>query len=396
MTRPTLLAIAGTRPELLKLGPVIREIRRRDGELTVKTCFSGQHVEILESVLGDVGVTPDIDLRGSNTQRSLSGNLAHLLTQMDAAIDELEPDGVLVQGDTNTVLAGALAAFHHQIPSFHVEAGLRTPDRKLPFPEEVNRRLVTRLSSLHFAPTERARRNLLMEAVADDRILVTGNTGIDALLLYAGQPSPEADAVLSTLRPDSRKLLVTLHRRENASAVDAATSAVRNIVDAYPDVEVLWVLHLNGIRAKVTGALESHPRVRLLEPQGYRSFVHLMKAAHLILSDSGGVQEEAPMLGRPVLVLRNETERMEAVEAGSSRVVGCRAQVIERVCHELLQDRAAYDAMAQPRSPFGDGHASERIVDALERFYEPDVSPFHGSWPPGRRAFHRSFEVPGE
>jgi UDP-N-acetylglucosamine 2-epimerase (non-hydrolysing) len=396
MSKPTLLAVAGTRPELLKLAPVVREIRKRDGDLSVKTCFSGQHVEILESVLGDVGITPDMDLRGAPTQRSLSGNLAHLLNQMDAAIEQLQPDGVLVQGDTNTVLAGALAAFHHQIPSFHVEAGLRTADRKLPFPEEVNRRLVTRLSSLHFAPTERARRNLLLEAVEDDRILVTGNTGIDALLLYADQPSSEAQELLAKLRPDSRKLLVTLHRRENASAVEAATSAVRRIVDAYPDVEVLWVLHLNGIRAKVTRALADNPRVHLLEPQGYRTFVHLMKAAHFILSDSGGVQEEAPVLGKPVLVLRNETERMEAIEAGSSRVVGCRSHVIERVCHELLQDKATFEAMAQPRSPFGDGHASERIVDALERFYEPVQSPFLGSWPPGRRAFHRTFEVPAE
>lgn len=389
MTPITLLAAAGTRPEALKLAPVIREIRRRSGPLVVKTCFSGQHTSILQSVLPDVDIQPDIDLRGEPEPRTLTGNLAWLLTQMDYAIGETQPDGVIVQGDTNTVLAAAMAAFHRQMPAFHVEAGLRTSDRKLPFPEEMNRRLVTRIASLHFAPTERARRNLELEGMDPRRIVVTGNTAIDSLLIYAGQASPEAEAVLGRMQPTGRKLLVTLHRRENANLVHAATTAVERILAAYPDVEVMWVLHMNGIRAKVTSALSDRPRVHLLEPQSYRSFVHLMKASHFILSDSGGVQEEAPLLGKPVLVLRDETERMEAVEAGSARLVGCSLDVIESACRRLLDDDEAYCAMAQPRSPFGDGHASERIVDSLEKFFEGEVTgPFMGSWPPPRLSEH--------
>jgi UDP-N-acetylglucosamine 2-epimerase (non-hydrolysing) len=385
MTSITLLAAAGTRPELLKLGPVIREIRNGNGGLSVKTCFSGQHVEILESVVGDVGVTPDIDLRGPPQERSLSGNLAWLLGQMDLAIERLRPDGVIVQGDTNTVLAAALAAFHRQIPSFHVEAGLRTSNRKLPFPEEGNRRLVSRLASLHFAPTERARANLLAEAVPAERIVVTGNTAIDALMLYSNQGSPEAEAIIRRLRPDSRKLLVTLHRRENASLVCAATTAVKELIAEYPDIDVLWVLHVNGIRHRVMSELADHPSIHLLEPQSYRAFVHLMKAAHFILSDSGGVQEEAPVLGKPVLVLRTETERFEAVEAGSSLVVGCSTGSIKDACYRLLNDPVLYRSMSTPRSPFGDGHASERIVKALAAFYSTDKrSPFLTSLPPPR------------
>lgn len=383
----TLLAAAGTRPELLKLAPVIREVRRRNGPIHVKTCFSGQHTSILQSVLPDVDVVPDVDLRGASEPRTLTENLAWLLTQMERALTETQPDGVLVQGDTNTVLAAAMAAFHHQLPAFHVEAGLRTSDRKLPFPEEMNRRLVTRIASLHFAPTERARHNLELEGMDPRRILVTGNTAIDSLLTYASQPSPEADATLRQTRPSSRKLLVTLHRRENAGLVTAATTAVQRILASYPDVEVMWVLHLNGIRAKVTAELSDRARVHLLEPQSYRAFVHLMKASHFILSDSGGVQEEAPALGKPVLVLRDETERVEAVEAGSARVVGCTQTGIERACRELLNDPVRYAAMSQRRSPFGDGHASERIADALETFFEGDVTgPFMGSWPPPRRS----------
>jgi UDP-N-acetylglucosamine 2-epimerase len=386
MTHSTLLAVAGTRPELLKLAPVIRQIRLTGGALSVRTCFSGQHVEILESVLGDVDVTPDIDLRSAPAKRSLTQNLAWLLEQMEHTLELAQPDGVIVQGDTNTVLAAALAAFHHQLPSFHVEAGLRTARRKLPFPEEINRRLVTRLASLHFAPTERARQNLLLEGVDPARVLVTGNTGIDALMLYAGQASEEAEAVLGRLRPHSRKLLVTLHRRENATLVRTVTSAIERVIAAHPDVEVLWVLHLNGIRSEVTAQLGNHPSVHLLEPQSYKSFVHLMKSAYFVLSDSGGVQEEAPVLGKPVLVLRRETERMEAVEAGSSWVVGCGNEAIEQACHRLLDDPALYQSMSQPRSPFGDGHASEQIVRALQEFFQPSTAAsFFGSWPPAKR-----------
>jgi UDP-N-acetylglucosamine 2-epimerase (non-hydrolysing) len=201
--------------------------------------------------------------------------------------------------------------------------------------------------------------------------------------------------VLGRLRPDSRKLLVTLHRRENASLVRAATSAIERVITAHPDVEVVWVLHLNGIRSQVTAELGHHPHVHLLEPQSYGTFVHLMKAAHFILSDSGGVQEEAPVLGKPVLVLRRETERVEAVEAGSAWVVGCGSEAIEHACHRLLTDPALYESMSRPRSPFGDGHASERIVRALQTFYQPSTAgPVLGSWPPARRRSLGMLSIP--
>lgn len=372
----TLLAIAGTRPEVLKLAPLIRLLRAEGSAVITKTCFSGQHLEILESVLGDLDVAPDVDLRSPARNRTLSQHVAWLLERLDAALAAVKPDGVIVQGDTNSAFTGALVAHHRQIPSFHVEAGLRTSDPNRPFPEEMNRRLVARMAALHFAPTPRARDNLLAEGVPPEAIHVTGNTGIDALRIYAGRESPAAEAILSRLRPGTRRLLVTLHRRENEQHVAEVTSAVRQIVLQTPDVDVLWILHLNGIRKHVTAALEGHPAVHLLEPQPYRSFVHLMKAAHIILSDSGGVQEEAPVLGTPVLVLREDTERREAVEAGSSRVVGCQTKSIMKACRHLLDNDEAYRAMSQARSPFGDGHASARIAQAITRHYFPEENRF--------------------
>jgi UDP-N-acetylglucosamine 2-epimerase len=367
--KPTVLTVAGTRPELLKLAPVIRHLSSPESGVATRTCFSGQHIEILNSILGDLDVTPDIDFRQPAQARSLSEHFSWLIDRLDRAMEELKPDGVIVQGDTNTVLAGALVGFQRKLPVFHVEAGLRTADPALPFPEEMNRRLVSRVAALHFAPTPRARHNLIREGVPAEQILVTGNTGIDTLRLYADRPSAEAEAILGGLTPGSRRLLVTLHRRENTDLVGEAADAVRQLVMTHPDVEVLWILHLNNIRKKVIESLDAHPRVHLLEPQSYRTFVHLMKGAYAILTDSGGVQEEAPTLGPPTLVMRNDTERPEAVEAGSSLVVGCDSRGIVTHGARLLDDPAFYAEMSQPRSPFGDGHAAERVVAALEAYY---------------------------
>jgi UDP-N-acetylglucosamine 2-epimerase (non-hydrolysing) len=363
------LAVAGTRPEILKLAPLIRSLRAPGSGFGAKTCFSGQHVEMLASVLGDLDVTPDVDMREPSVRRSLTENLAWLLERIDRAVSTLRPAGILVQGDTNTALAGATVAFHHQIPSFHVEAGLRTSDPALPFPEEMNRRLIARMAALHFAPTHLAQKNLLVEGVPADSIHLTGNTGIDALCLYANGTTAAAAEITGRFRPGSRRLLVTVHRRENAELVGEATSAMESVLEWFPDVEVLWILHLNRTRETVAERLRHHPRVHLVEPQSYKTFVQLMKGADLILSDSGGVQEEAPFLGKPVLVLRDETERGEAVEAGCARLTGCRQQAIERACTELLTDEVAYARMARPRHLFGDGHASARIVDALRKHY---------------------------
>lgn len=356
-----LLAIAGTRPEVLKLAPVIRALR--DSTFEVRTCFSGQHREILQSVLGDLDVKPDVEYRAPEVDLTLTQSYARLLTHLASAISTISPDGVVVQGDTNTVLAGAVAAFHMSVPVFHVEAGLRTTTPLLPFPEEMNRRMTSRIASLHFAPTEQAKNNLLAEGVSAEQIVVTGNTIIDTLQIYAQQESADAQAL------PARYLLVTLHRRENKPHVAEVTAAMRELVLERDDVDVCWLLHLNDIRAEVLGDLLGHPRIHLIEPQSYSAFVHLMKRSTLILTDSGGVQEEAPALGRPVLVLRDETERPEAVEAGSAEVVGChRRRLLER-CRHLLSDDAAYARMSTPRFPFGDGQASKRIVRALERFY---------------------------
>jgi len=359
MSTRSLLVLAGTRPEFLKLAPVIRELADPNSGLAARTCFSGQHVELLDSVLGDFEIRPDLDLREPlTTARSLSLNLAYLIERVDGAVSQ-----------TNTVLAGAIVAHHHQIPSFHVEAGLRTSDPCKPFPEEMNRRLVGRMAALHFAPTERARANLLAEGIDPSTIEVTGNTGVDTLRICADRPSADANAILAQLRPGTRRVLVTLHRRENSELVPNVITALRRLLLTHPDVEVLWLLHRNGIRDQVRDALATHPDVHLIEPQAYTSFVHLMKAAHLILTDSGGVQEEAPSLGKAILILRDETERPEAVEAGSARLVGCDSDRILHWCHRLLDEPALYEHMSQPRSPFGDGFASRRIVDALRRFY---------------------------
>jgi UDP-N-acetylglucosamine 2-epimerase len=383
MRSATILVIAGTRPEVLKLAPVIRQMRQTGSALIPRTCFSGQHVEILNTVLGDLDITPDVDFRGPSAARTLSQNVAWLVTMLDEAVAATRPDGVMVQGDTNTVLAGGLVGMHHQIPVFHVEAGLRTEDPMRPFPEEMNRRLVSRLATLHFAPTELARDNLLAEGIQEEKIVVTGNTGIDALRIYAGTRSAEAEAILQGLRPGARRILVTLHRRENAEYLSDITASIQRVAMHHPDVEVLWILHLNGMRERIQAALENCQSVHLLEPQSYCSFVQLMKASHFILTDSGGVQEEGPVLGKPVLVMRTETERPEAVEAGSSWLVGCQAAEISRACHKLLQNDALYAKMSQPRSPFGDGHASERIYDTMRRFYFTSVMP-HPSVHPGK------------
>ncbi len=367
----TLLTVAGTRPELLKLAPLIRRLRQPASSVRTKTCFSGQHGTMLQSVLGDLDVVPDIDFRMPPVQRSLSHSVAWLLERVDDAVFACKPDGVVVQGDTNTVLAGALVAHHHQLPCFHVEAGLRTSDPLRPFPEEMNRRLVSRLAALHFAPTVLARENLLLEGIDPDRIVLTGNTGIDALHIYAREQCSHAEEILARLRPNSRMLLVTMHRRENSEFVCNATAALTYILMREPDVEVVWILHLNGTRDRVRQELEGHPSVHLVEPQSYPTFVQLMKHAYAILTDSGGVQEEAPVFGKPVLVLRTETERPEAVLAGCARVIGCETADILSACRELLDNRETYAAMSQAQSPFGDGHASERIADALHEYYFP-------------------------
>jgi UDP-N-acetylglucosamine 2-epimerase (non-hydrolysing) len=356
--------IIGTRPEALKLSPVVAALGQSQ-TLGAEVVFSGQHGTLLESVLADTGLRAAVDLRAESMETSLTTSVAHLLEGIDRVLEEHRPDGVVVQGDTNTTLAGALAAFHRQIPVFHVEAGLRTDAPWEPFPEEMNRRLVTRLASLHLAPTEAARDNLLREGVRASAIVVTGNTSIDAIAGFDHGHAPE----LPRSRPGAHLLLVTLHRRESIPVARRIAAALRSLVEHRADLEVLWVLHANAARPEVLAALEGASHLRPIEPVPHREFLGLMSAATAIVTDSGGIQEEAPAIGKPVIVLRRRTERPEAVEAGNCRVVGLDPHAIAQACESLLDDERLRESMSRRSRPFGDGHASGRIASAIEAYF---------------------------
>jgi UDP-N-acetylglucosamine 2-epimerase (non-hydrolysing) len=350
----------------------VRALREEGGRFTVQVCLSGQHGALARDIAREVGLAVDFDLGAHDREpaapppeplaSSLSTNLARLLERLAALLGRVKPEGVLIQGDTTTALAGALAAFHAAVPSFHVEAGLRTGNPLRPFPEEMNRRLVTRLAALHFAPTEHARQNLLAEGVAADSIVVTGNTVIDALALFA--PSDTAGTGSSVVRPT---VLVTLHRREGAAS---AKTIARAVLDLAGVANVVWIRHPNPTSAEALAVLDGDPRVQVLEPQPYAAFVSLMRRARVILTDSGGVQEEAPVLGVPVVVLRDETDRPEAVAAGNAVVVGGNANAIVRACRELIDDADLHDRRSRVTSPFGDGGASPRIAAAIAAYFD--------------------------
>jgi len=371
----------GTRPEGIKMAPVIRALVEAD-DFEPIVVSTGQHREMLQQVvdLFDLRIHHDLAvMRPNQTLASLTGRL---VTAIDEALDRLEPAMALVQGDTTTVLTAALACFYRRIPIGHVEAGLRTGNIWSPFPEEVNRTLVAPIATLHFAPTERARRNLLEERVPDERITVTGNTVIDALLLEAErQREPQVAAALDEsfaepLGPDWRSdrfVLVTGHRRENfGQGFEQICSALALLAGDFPDVRFVYPVHLNpNVHDVVHARLDRHPNIVLMPPQDYRSFVALMNASTLVLTDSGGVQEEAPSLGKPVLVMRDTTERPEGVDAGTVKLVGTDADTIVREVTTLLTDEAAYARMAEARNPYGDGRASGRILDAMRAALGP-------------------------
>lgn len=380
------LCIFGTRPEAIKMAPVIRELRRVAGndrtdapDVTVKVCVTGQHRQMLDQVLRLFEIDPDYDLDIMEANQSLARLTANALTALDPLIAREAPDWVLVQGDTTTAMAGALAAFYHQgstdhqLRVGHVEAGLRTWDKLQPFPEEINRKIAAAVCDLHFAPTETARRNLLREGIADDKILVTGNTVIDALHWAAAIPSgPEEMAGQRPHlgNPGVRLILVTAHRRENfGKPLENICVALRAIAEQYGSaVRIVYPVHLNpNVQEPVNRLLKDVPNITLLPPMDYLPLVHLMKQSYLVLTDSGGIQEEAPGLGKPVLVLRETTERPEAVEAGTVRIVGTDVDRIVSQATRLLEDDAEYGRMASAVNPYGDGHAAERIVDALVR-----------------------------
>jgi UDP-N-acetylglucosamine 2-epimerase (non-hydrolysing) len=365
------MTVFGTRPEAIKLAPVINRLTERADRLHSIVAVTAQHREMLDQVLHLFAITPDYDLDLMRAGQSPFEITAQALMGLKPILEVEQPDIVLVQGDTTTVLAASLAAYYLKIPIGHIEAGLRTYDKFQPFPEEINRRLTSALADLHFAPTPVARDHLLRENIPDDCIYVTGNTVIDALLSVAHRPYTFRSAPLGGLAFDqSRVLLVTAHRRENwGRPIQNICTAIRCLVADFSDVTVVFSVHKNPIvRQIVNTELGGVDRVHLLEPVDYEPFVHLMKRAHFILTDSGGVQEEAPSLGKPVLVLRDVTERPEGVVAGTLRLVGTDTERIIAEATRLLTDPGAYMTMAQARNPYGDGHAAERVVDLLGRW----------------------------
>jgi UDP-N-acetylglucosamine 2-epimerase len=354
------LTIFGTRPEAIKLAPVIKRLED-DPRFASVTCITSQHREMLDQVLGVFGIVPHYDLAVMTPAQSLADVTAKVVQKVGEVIAAESPTIVLVQGDTTTTFAASLAAFYHRIPVGHVEAGLRTLDKYQPFPEEINRRLTTVLADYHYAPTAMSRQNLLAEGIDGQQIVVTGNTGIDALLMALDRVRRDG----RVLDEDGRRMiLVTAHRRESFGApFEAICDALRQITERNADVTIVYPVHLNPqVRRPVLDRLAGCSRIRLLEPLDYLSFVRMMDRAHLILTDSGGIQEEAPALGKPVLVMRNTTERPEAIEAGSARLVGTSSEAIVSAVQRLLDDTAMYGQMSRARNPFGDGHASERIA----------------------------------
>jgi UDP-N-acetylglucosamine 2-epimerase len=364
MSKITVACVLGTRPDAVKMAPVVKEFARFPEQVRQIVISTGQHREMLDQVLSVFDIQPDFDLGLMRDRQTLSDLTARALSALTPILEAEAPDIVIGQGDTTTTFVASLAAFYAKAKFGHVEAGLRTDDKFDPFPEEMNRRLTGRLADLHFAPTDLSRENLLKEGVPAEKIRVTGNTVVDALHSVAAQDYSFEDPKLqeAIARP-GRMLLLTAHRRENwGQPMQDVCTAILRILEAFPDVHIVFPMHRNPVvREVIEPVLGNHPRILLTEPQEYVPFVHLMKAAHFVLTDSGGAQEEAPGLGKPVLVLRKTTERPEGVFAGTARLVGTDTQRVFAEAARLLSDEAAYATMAKAVSPYGDGSAARRI-----------------------------------
>jgi len=376
-----ILIVFGTRPEAIKMVPLIVALRNHETRFEVKVCSTGQHKEMLLQVLELFGIALDYDLEIMHQNQTLTSVTTRILEGMAGVLESFNPELVCVHGDTTTTLSAALSCFYHKIPVAHVEAGLRTHNLYSPWPEEANRRLVGHLAALHFAPTSTSAENLMAEGINQERIFVTGNTVIDTLLLMikriTSDPQKES-AVTEAIRAqgyrlnDRKMVLITGHRRENfGSGFENMCQAIHTLALRYPEVDFVYPVHLNpNVREPVQRLLKGVENVMLIEPLGYELFVYMMHRSYLILTDSGGVQEEAPTLGKPVLVMRDTTERPEALKAGTVKLVGTDHEKIVSGVSGLLEDKGLYDGMSKSHNPYGDGSASSRIIETMEHWFK--------------------------
>lgn len=364
------MTVFGTRPEAIKMAPVVNALKKRSDEFEAITVVSAQHRQMLDQVLTIFKIIPDYDLNIMQQRQTLSGITTRVITSLDDVIAETKPDIILVHGDTTTTFAASISAFYHQVAIGHVEAGLRTWQKYSPYPEEMNRQLTDVLADLYFAPTVQSKENLLKESHSAENIFVTGNTAIDALKQTVNQNYNHD--ILNKIEKKHRIILVTMHRRENqGEPMRRVFKVMREVVDSHCDVEIIYPVHLNPVvQEAAESILGNHPRIHLIDPLDVVDFHNLAARSYLIMTDSGGVQEEAPSLGKPVLVLRDTTERPEGVDAGTLRLVGTIPETVKSAMVELLDNRQAYDEMAQAKNPYGDGKAANRILDSIAYYFK--------------------------
>ena len=364
MKKIKVMSIFGRRPEAIKMAPLVKELESRE-EIESIVCVTAQHREMLDQVLETFKITPDYDLNIMKQGQTLGDVTTRALNGLEAVIKEVKPDIVLVHGDTTTTFAGALAAFYNQVAIGHVEAGLRTYDKYSPFPEEMNRQMVDCMTDMYFAPTNLSKENLLKENKDESKIYVTGNTAIDAMSTTVDENYTHPE--LEWIKSDEKMILLTAHRRENlGDPMRHIFKAIRRIVDEFPDVKVIYPIHMNPkVREVANEVFVGCDKVKLIEPLEVFDFHNFQNKSYIILTDSGGIQEEAPSLGKPVLVLRDTTERPEGIEAGTLKLVGTDEETIYNETKKLLTSEEAYEKMSHASNPYGDGHASERIVDAI-------------------------------
>lgn len=369
MKKIKVMVVFGTRPEAIKMAPLVLELQKQSETFETITVVTAQHRQMLDQVLETFRIQPDYDLDIMGKNQSLLDITAKILEKFDPVVKEVQPDMILVHGDTTTTFAASLVAFYNQVRIGHVEAGLRTFDKYSPFPEEMNRQMTDNLADLYFAPTSESKANLLMEHHPESSIFITGNTAIDALRLTVQEDYHHQ--VLDQLDPQKKLVLVTMHRRENqGQPMRAVFVALREMVDAHPELEVVYPVHLSpAVQEAAKDILGDHDRIHLIAPLDVFDFHNLASRSYFIMSDSGGVQEEAPSLGKPVLVLRDTTERPEGVKAGTLKLVGTDPERVKEEMTALLTDPDLYQKMSSARNPYGDGKASERIVQAIQHYY---------------------------